>query len=61
MKDMPERDLVPKNMMKVPEVYSLYCRSSYKHTKKGRKREGGEEGRGRGGGCSSLPPKCGFS
>ena len=40
MKDMPERDLLPKNMMKVPEVYSLYCRSSYK--------EGEEEGRGRG-------------
>ena len=43
MKDMPEsseRDLLPKNMMKVPEVYSLYCRSSYK--------EGEEEGRGKG-------------
>ena len=37
---MKERDLLPKNMMKVPEVYSPYCPSSYK--------EGEEEGRGRG-------------
>ena len=46
MKDMPERDLLPKNMMKVPEVYSLYCRSSYKEGK-GEGRGRGEEGRGK--------------
>ena len=51
MEDMPEGDLLPKNVMKVPEVYLLYCRSSYREgeeeeMEKGRKREGGEERRG---------------
>ena len=45
MEDMPERDRLPNNMMKVPEVYSLYCQSSYRE---GERREGEEGGRGRG-------------
>ena len=45
MEDMSESDLLPKNMIKVPEVYkqsySLYCQSSYGE------RERGGEGKGR--------------
>ena len=48
MEDVPERDLLPNNMMKVPEVYSLYCRSSYREGERGGDGEGeGEEGRGK--------------
>ena len=49
---MLESDRLPNNVMKVPEVYSLYCQSSYREgeMEKGRKREGGEERRGGGGG-----------
>ena len=51
---MLESDRLPNNVMKVPEVYSLYCQSSYiyrrgegrgEEMEKGRKREGGEERR----------------
>ena len=59
---MVESDRFPNNVMKVPEVYSLYCQSSYREGErgegrrwrregrgKGERREGEEEGRGRGG------------
>ena len=48
---MLESDRLPNNVMKVPEVYSLYCQSSYREGERGegRKREGGEERRGGGG------------
>ena len=50
---MLESDRLP-NVMKVPEVYSLYCQSSYREGEGerggdgegGGKREGGEERRG---------------
>ena len=51
---MFESDRLPNNMMKVPEVYSLYyCQSSYREGErggrgKGERRKGEEGGRGRG-------------
>ena len=42
MEDMSESDLLPKNMIKVPEVYKQsYCQSSYGEG------ERGEDGRGK--------------
>ena len=55
MEDMPESDLLPKNMMKVPEVFHYIVdhhieKGRGEEMEKGRKREGGEEIRGRRGG-----------
>ena len=44
---MLESDRLP-NVMKVPEVYSLYCQSSYREGERGGDKEGKEEVRGRG-------------
>ena len=44
---MLESDRLP-NVMKVPEVYSLYCQSSYREGERGGDGEGEEEGRERG-------------
>ena len=35
MEDMLESDRLPNNMLKVPEVYSLYCQSSYREGERG--------------------------
>ena len=48
MEDMLESDRLPNNVMKVPEVYSLYCQSSYREGERGGDGEGEKEGRGRG-------------
>ena len=39
VEDMFESDRLPNNVMKVPEVYSLYCQSSYREGKRGEGRE----------------------
>ena len=44
VEDVPESDLLPKNMMKVPEVYSVYCQSSYRKRERGGDGEGGKRG-----------------
>ena len=49
MKDMSERDLLPKNMMKVPEVFTILSIIIQRRggRGKGERREGREERRGR--------------
>ena len=50
MEDMVESDRLPNNVMKVPEVYSLYCQLSYREGERGGRGKGERREGGRGGG-----------